>query len=183
MAGQFYGFNDPMQSTMSGAEQQPNYYYQGQTPVQTPTSVPPTPSYPISMADQTYHGYPGADNEMEMFCRQLAPVVPDTVVRFIVQMHRAIKVGNSDEILYHYESGFPHVTEQHYSSQPWPAPDIIKPIVNDGKAEDFLLIKFTKFLPDVFLMLYKELYHRHLLAKVQVNILLEFTWRVFYLLI
>jgi len=56
-----------------------------------------------------------------------------------------------------YEIKFSHISDRYFKSQPWPHPDQVYPLVED----------------DVFLMLYKELYFRHLYAKLGQTLTLD----------
>lgn len=62
-----------------------------------------------------------------------------------------------DDIQTCYEIKFSHISDRYFKSQPWPHPDQVYPLVED----------------DVFLMLYKELYFRHLYAKLGQSLSLE----------
>lgn len=62
-----------------------------------------------------------------------------------------------DDIQTCYEIKFSHISDRYFKSQPWPHPDQVYPLVED----------------DVFLMLYKELYFRHLYAKLGNTLSLE----------
>ena len=47
---------------------------------------------------------------------------------------------------------FPKLTEDHFKNEPWPDADKVAPLVSDDQP---------------FLILYKELYYRHIYARIQ----------------
>ncbi|UYV80963.1 EIF3L [Cordylochernes scorpioides] len=82
--------------------------------------------------------------------------VPETVQNFIRSLQKAIDCGNVNDIQVLYETNYPKLTERFYSNSPWPHPEEIAQFIN---------------LPDCgvdsnFITLYKELYYRHMYAKV-----------------
>jgi len=81
--------------------------------------------------------------------------IPDPVKRFIVHFHKAVVDNNLSEITTAYESGWNRLTEQFYAKTEWPEAETIAPLVNDDP---------------VFLILYRELYYRHVYSKLQLDI-------------
>lgn len=81
--------------------------------------------------------------------------VPDVVKRFIIQFHQAILNNNLPEITACYENGWNRFTEQFYAKTEWPEAEIIAPLVNDNP---------------VFLILYRELYYRHIYSRLAPNV-------------
>jgi len=77
--------------------------------------------------------------------------LPDMVKQFITYFYRHIKEGNLYDINTMYETSFNKITEKYYKQSPWPAPETISALVNHDL---------------VFLMLYKELYYRHIYSKM-----------------
>lgn len=113
-------------------------------------------------AEQTYDGYgysgsaeydqhaadPHAESEYD---RQGYNNIPDMVKRFLVYFRNCISEGLIFEIQNLYESSFPKLTEQFFDKKAWPeVADVAALIDNDT----------------VFLILYKELYYRHIYARV-----------------
>lgn len=94
--------------------------------------------------------------------------------QFIVHFHQAVLDNNLAEITVAYESGWNKCTEKFYSRTEWPEAEVIAPLVNDG------WLVFTHFTPvdsfhllyedSVFLILYRELYYRHVYSRLQPNI-------------
>ncbi|KAI0075616.1 eukaryotic translation initiation factor 3 subunit 6 [Panus rudis PR-1116 ss-1] len=81
--------------------------------------------------------------------------IPDVVKRFIVHFHKAVLDNNLAEITVAYESGWNKLTEKFYSKTEWPEAEVIAPLVNDDQ---------------IFLILYRELYYRHVYSRLQPDI-------------
>ncbi|KXN88666.1 Eukaryotic translation initiation factor 3 subunit L [Leucoagaricus sp. SymC.cos] len=81
--------------------------------------------------------------------------IPDVVKAFIVRFYQAVLDNNLEEITIAYESGWQKYTEKFYSRTEWPEAEIIAPLVNDDP---------------IFLILYRELYYRHVYSRLQPNI-------------
>ncbi|EKM53293.1 uncharacterized protein PHACADRAFT_259556 [Phanerochaete carnosa HHB-10118-sp] len=81
--------------------------------------------------------------------------VPDAVKRFILHFHQAVLENNLAEITVAYESGWNRLTEKHYAKNEWPEAEVIAPLVNDDQ---------------IFLILYRELYYRHVYSRLQPDI-------------
>ncbi|KAI0314423.1 RNA polymerase I-associated factor PAF67-domain-containing protein [Amylostereum chailletii] len=81
--------------------------------------------------------------------------IPDVVKRFIVHFHQAVLENNLAEITVAYESGWNRLTEKYYAKTEWPEAEVIAPLVNDDQ---------------LFLILYRELYYRHVYSRIQPDI-------------
>ncbi|KAJ6567720.1 eukaryotic translation initiation factor 3 subunit 6 [Mycena vulgaris] len=81
--------------------------------------------------------------------------IPDVVKGFIVHFHQAVLENNLPEITVAYESGWNKYTEKFYARSEWPEAEVIAPLVNDDP---------------IFLILYRELYYRHVYSRLQPNI-------------
>ncbi|KAH6904297.1 eukaryotic translation initiation factor 3 subunit 6 [Coprinopsis sp. MPI-PUGE-AT-0042] len=81
--------------------------------------------------------------------------IPDVVKAFIVHFHQAVLNNDLAEITVAYESGWNKYTEKFYAKTEWPEAEIIAPLVNDDP---------------IFLILYRELYYRHVYSRLQPNI-------------
>ncbi|KAJ7768347.1 eukaryotic translation initiation factor 3 subunit 6 [Mycena metata] len=81
--------------------------------------------------------------------------IPDVVKGFIVHFHQAVLDNNLPEITVAYESGWNKYTEKFYARTEWPEAEIIAPLVNDDP---------------IFLILYRELYYRHVYSRLQPNV-------------
>ncbi|KAF5339548.1 hypothetical protein D9611_011424 [Ephemerocybe angulata] len=81
--------------------------------------------------------------------------IPDAVKAFIVHFHQAVLDNNLAEITIAYESGWNKFTEKFYAKTEWPEAELIAPLVNDDP---------------IFLILYRELYYRHVYSRLQPNI-------------
>ncbi|KAF9465863.1 eukaryotic translation initiation factor 3 subunit 6 [Collybia nuda] len=81
--------------------------------------------------------------------------IPDVVKGFIVHFHQAVLDNNLAEITVAYESGWNKYTEKFYARTEWPEAEVIAPLVNDDP---------------IFLILYRELYYRHVYSRLQPNV-------------
>ncbi|KAK6617139.1 hypothetical protein RUM43_014741 [Polyplax serrata] len=76
--------------------------------------------------------------------------IPDIVKKFLPYFRDVINEGNIFEIQNIYENSFPKLSLQYFESRPWPDEKDVAPLVDDD--------------PN-FLILYKELYYRHIYAR------------------
>ena len=97
-------------------------------------------------------GDPMLDREYERQRSVSDYMVPDPIKKFIVYFHEVISQGNGYEIAKLYEQTWPKLTEQYFKSSPWPEAEEIEGFVQGDQ---------------LFLILYKELYYRHIYARVQ----------------
>jgi len=81
-----------------------------------------------------------------------AYIAPPEVKSFIMYFHKQVLDQNVTEIQMAYDSGFNSLTELHFQKTPWPEPIYIAPLCGNDP---------------VFIILYKELYFRHIYAKLQ----------------
>ncbi|KAI0746732.1 eukaryotic translation initiation factor 3 subunit 6 [Daedaleopsis nitida] len=81
--------------------------------------------------------------------------IPDVVKRFIAHFHQAVLDNNLAEITVAYESGWNRLTEKFYAKTEWPEAEVIAPLVNDDQ---------------IFLILYRELYYRHVYSRLSPDI-------------
>lgn len=94
--------------------------------------------------------------------------VPDQVREFILVLHKAILERNVYEIQNLYENTFNKITESYYKHVPWPDEKQVKDIVNFNEEQD-----------DLFIILYKDLYFRHVYARCT-NITTELRLKSFF---
>ncbi|KAL6064761.1 Eukaryotic translation initiation factor 3 subunit L [Balamuthia mandrillaris] len=80
-------------------------------------------------------------------------VIPETVKHFLQYFYKQIKAKNTDEIVSIYDSTFSKLSERFYKNSLWPVDSQIAPLVDNDKS---------------FLILYKELYFRHIYSKREV---------------
>ena len=99
--------------------------------------------------DDEYSGY-GHTGDPAM--DRMEYTVPDQVKKFLQYFQDMIKEGNVYEVNNLYENSFPKLTEQFFKTSPWPEAEDIAPYVADDP---------------IFLNLYRELYFRHIYARVQ----------------
>lgn len=102
--------------------------------------------------DYGHTGDPMLDREYE---RQTSGTfddyVPEPVKKFLTYFRDMVNEGNAFEIAACYENSFPKLTEQFFKQSPWPEADSIASVVSEDQ---------------LFLILYKELYYRHIYARV-----------------
>jgi len=96
--------------------------------------------------DGPHSGNPQHDLEYESNYR-----MPEVVKSFLIHFKNVIASGKIYDIQNHYENSFPKLTEQYFEKRAWPDENEVAKAVGD----DWL-----------FLVLYKELYYRHMYAKV-----------------
>ncbi|KAG2229543.1 RNA polymerase I-associated factor PAF67-domain-containing protein [Thamnidium elegans] len=77
--------------------------------------------------------------------------IPDGVRNFILHFYRNVIDSNIYELHNIFDSSFNKLTEKYYQKQAWPEAEVIAPLVNDDQ---------------VFLTLYRELYYRHIYARL-----------------
>lgn len=99
-------------------------------------------------------------------------VVPEVVKQFVSYFHRHIKDRNVYDIYSMYENTFNKITDKYFKHSPWPPAESISALVHHGtfaiNREEWRFLTLIAILLDqVFLILYKELYYRHIYAKLQ----------------
>lgn len=107
-------------------------------------------------------GYEGEYNRDDRYEREEADgalpepgYVPDVVRTFVVYLYRHIREKNVPEIQTMYEHTFAKLSEQQFERQPWPLVELIAPLVDHDH---------------VFCVLYKEMFFRHLYARLNPTI-------------
>jgi len=78
--------------------------------------------------------------------------MPDVIRSFIVFFQKQTRDGNVYEVHSIYENSFNKLTDRYYKNSPWPPAEAISPLVDNDQQ---------------FLLLYKELYFRHIYSKLQ----------------
>jgi translation initiation factor 3 subunit L len=95
------------------------------------------------------------------------------LIQFIVRFHQAVLDNNLAEITVAYESGWNKYTEKFYAKTEWPEAEVIAPLVNDGTSHynfPFSNLANCIYTDQIFLILYRELYYRHVYSRLQPNI-------------
>ena len=110
----------------------------------------------------------------QQFMIQSLESIPLLVRNFIAYLHRMLaerretpqqRAQQLSELQTLYEQTYPKLTEKYFQEEPWPAPEVISPLANNGMGA--LSMNDTSFLDELFLILYRELYFRHIYAKLQ----------------
>ena len=81
--------------------------------------------------------------------------IPDVIRLFVVYFQKNLRDRNVYEVHSIYENSFNKLTDRYYKSSPWPPAEAIAPLVDNDQQ---------------FLLLYKELYYRHIYSKLQPTI-------------
>lgn len=77
--------------------------------------------------------------------------MPEAVKKFLIYFRNVIRERVVFEIQNLYENTFPKLSEQYFEKQAWPHPEEVEAIINDDA---------------IFMILYKELYYRHIHARI-----------------
>ncbi|KAL3995398.1 RNA polymerase I-associated factor PAF67 family protein [Acanthocheilonema viteae] len=80
-------------------------------------------------------------------------MVPDDVAQYLIYFKRMIDEENVVEIHNLYEHGFPDLTERYFQQRLWPNEEAVENIVGSDSR--------------LFIILYKELYFRHVYTRMQ----------------
>uniref|UniRef100_U5EXC6 Eukaryotic translation initiation factor 3 subunit L n=1 Tax=Corethrella appendiculata TaxID=1370023 RepID=U5EXC6_9DIPT len=91
--------------------------------------------------------------------------MPEECQKFILYFRRVINEGAVYEIQNLYENTFPKLSEQYFEKKAWPNENEVSSLVEND---------------NVFLILYKELYYRHIHARIQGGPALEQRLASFY---
>lgn len=132
-------------------------------------SVPPVYAYGglPDMGFERHTGDPRQDMEYERqyHTTQSTFIVPDVIKNFLIYFRKCVKEQNLFGIQDAYENGFSKLTERFFKTNPWPDAEVVAPIVQHDA---------------VFLNLYKELYYRHIYARVTSGPSLEQQFESYY---
>lgn len=101
--------------------------------------------------DYGHTGDPNLDREFERQYSSGVTYINDQVAKFLSYFRDMIKEGKGYEVADLYENTWPKLTEEFFKSSPWPEAEEVAPIVQEDQ---------------LFLILYKELYYRHIYARV-----------------
>ncbi|XP_045214078.1 eukaryotic translation initiation factor 3 subunit L-like isoform X1 [Mercenaria mercenaria] len=138
--------------------------HEGQAEFATPYAAPyGAPSYNY----EKHTGDPRQDMEYERQFQttQSTFIVPDVIKNFLTYFRKCVKEQNVYGIQDAYENGFSKLTERFFKTNPWPDAEVVAPIVQHDP---------------VFLNLYKELYYRHIYARVSSGPTLDQQFESYY---
>ncbi|BFZ03287.1 hypothetical protein BsWGS_06326 [Bradybaena similaris] len=101
--------------------------------------------------DMSHTGDPRQDLEYERQYVSHGYIVPEVIKNFLLYFQKYINQQDLLEIQNSYENGFNKLTDRFFKTSAWPEAESVVPIVANDKR---------------FLILYKELYFRHVYARV-----------------
>jgi len=97
-------------------------------------------------------GHTGDPNLDREYDRQFSSeFIPDQVKRFLTYFRDMINEGNTFEVANLYENSWPKLSDEYFKTSSWPEAHEIAPFVQEDS---------------LFLILYKELYFRHIYARI-----------------
>ncbi|CAG9864304.1 unnamed protein product [Phyllotreta striolata] len=116
--------------------------------------------------DYTYDDYGShtGDPSLDEYNRQHFKM-PESVKNFLVYFRNNVNEGLIFELQALYEHTWPKLTEDYFEKRPWPEENEVATIVDNDP---------------VFMILYKELYFRHIYARIQGGPSLEQRFNSFY---
>ncbi|KAJ2907952.1 hypothetical protein GGI21_003372, partial [Coemansia aciculifera] len=84
--------------------------------------------------------------------------IPEQVRTFLTYLHRNLQEGRVNDLAYNYETQFPRLSEKYYAKASWPEPQYVGALVmSDSSSETS---------SSLFLILYRELYFRHIYSRL-----------------
>lgn len=98
-------------------------------------------------------------------------IIPEVIKKFLLYFKKVVGEQNIYEIQNAYGNEFNKLTDRFFKNSPWPEAESVAPVVNSER--DLDLEKGPKTSDQVFLILYKELYYRHIYARVQTGPTME----------
>ncbi|SCV69119.1 BQ2448_2139 [Microbotryum intermedium] len=107
--------------------------------------------------------------------------VPEPVKKYIMHLFNLVTAPSPSlpEIQAAYEQGWARLTDKFFAKTEWPEADTIAPLVNHGQSCSSRTFKMTPAAhnvlaepptDEVFLTLYRELYFRHVYARLQPDV-------------
>ncbi|XP_065208798.1 eukaryotic translation initiation factor 3 subunit L [Planococcus citri] len=118
--------------------------------------------------DDGYYGQNGTTSNYDAYTEEverpfyryssITSDIPEQIKQFIQYFHLAIKEKRMYEIQDLYENTFPKLSEEYFDRTPWPDENSISHLVEGDRT---------------FLVLYKELYFRHLHARLSSSVTLQ----------
>lgn len=112
--------------------------------------------FPINQFQDGYgddYYYQGGDPAYDVnYDRQYSSRMPEVVKTFIQYFCNAINEGAVFEIQNLYENNYPKLSDEFFEKTAWPHEEEVRGLVQDNGA---------------FIILYKELYYRHIHARIQ----------------
>jgi len=116
-------------------------------------------------AYDAHTGDPRMDAEFEYQATQKNFIIPEVIKNFLTYFQKCIHDQNVFDVQNAYENGFNKLTDRFFKNSPWPDAEVVAPVVQNDQ---------------LFLILYKELYYRHVYARVQGGPSLEQRFESYY---
>ncbi|KAL3877920.1 hypothetical protein ACJMK2_035561 [Sinanodonta woodiana] len=131
-----------------------------------PYKTYPYPPPGIAPEYEVHTGDPRQDIEYErQYQQQQTFIIPEHIKVFLTYFRKCIVDQNVYGIQDAYENGFNKLTDRFFKTNPWPDAEVVSPIVGHDHT---------------FLILYKELYFRHIYARVPSGPTLEQRFESYY---
>lgn len=92
------------------------------------------------------------DYDNQSYYQASANAIPDVIKNFVLFLYESIESGNVYNIQNLYENTFPKLSETYFDKKEWPDGDEVQKLVDRN---------------ELFMTLYKELYYRHIHARIQ----------------
>lgn len=92
------------------------------------------------------------DYDSQNYYQNSQNTIPDVIKNFLLFLYESIESGNVYNIQNLYENTFPKLSETYFDKKEWPDGDEVQKIVERN---------------ELFMTLYKELYYRHIHARIQ----------------
>ncbi|KAJ1824309.1 hypothetical protein GGH91_000008 [Coemansia sp. RSA 2671] len=91
------------------------------------------------------------DEELLMQAQAGVQSIPEQVRSFLGHLYANLQSDKQRDLAYNYEIQFPKLSDKYYAKSSWPEPQYVAALVNDD---------------GLFLILYRELYYRHIYSRL-----------------
>ncbi|KAJ2485840.1 hypothetical protein IWW37_005817 [Coemansia sp. RSA 2050] len=91
------------------------------------------------------------DEELLMQAQAGVQSIPEQVRSFLGHLYANLQSDKARDLTYNYEIQFPKLSDKYYAKSSWPEPQYVAALVNDD---------------GLFLILYRELYYRHIYSRL-----------------
>ncbi|KAJ2005045.1 hypothetical protein GGI04_000839 [Coemansia thaxteri] len=91
------------------------------------------------------------DDELLMQAQAGVQSIPEQIRNFLGHLHQNLKTAKVNDLSYNYENQFARLSDKYYAKSSWPEPQYVAALVGDD---------------GLFLILYRELYYRHIYSRL-----------------